>query len=831
MTDRVDDAFQPLTEDESVQVSEEFQLASMDPAVLSPVPDQAEQPAVAAVRLCGKAPDGVWLYRDTAGQILFAVARWNKPSGKDIRPLAWVKYGDGRTGWAFRQHPVPRPLYGLDRLAANPSAPVVVVEGEKTADAAAFVFPDSVVTTSPAGANAAQQADWAALAGRTKVLIISDADAPGRTYAEAVAAAVLKLDGPEVWIVDSSALAALRPDGSSREAPSGWDLADALNEGWDPDALRVEVEKRAVLREPRPRFISFPPFSMDADGLTVEVAAGQGKNRRIESRWLSGPFEIIGRARDPSGTGWARWLRWEDDDGRLHEYAVPDAMLHGDGAALAATLAAQGLRIATRNGDRARFVEYLNQVEVKRRVTLVEHTGWHNLPSGQVFALPYGSIGPVGSETVIVNGGATAPYASRGTLEGWKLGVGKHTSGHARPVLAVSAAFAGPFLGILGLEGGGINLFGQSSRGKTTCGKATASVWGKGASPGYIRTWRSTANALEAAAAASTDTLLVLDEIGVADAKEASAAVYQLAAGSGKGRAARDGTMRTPLSWRSMIFSTGELPMSAKVAEDRGRRAQAGQQVRMLDIPADGGRGFGVFDHGEGDGDAGPIAEAIQRAASEHYGTAGPAFVRRLVQEGVARVAQLAREMMEGFIRQHVPANADGQVQRAAARLGLIGAAGELATAWDITPWQPKEAWNAAARALADWIAERGGVNSAETSAAVAQVRRFFEAHGDSRFEPLDRKMSPFSETEHRPVINRAGWRKGEGAAREWYVPPETWKSEVCAWLDPKTTARTLGDLGMLQRASDGFQRVANINGRSTRVYVITAAILDGEAP
>ena len=78
-------------------------------------------------------------------------------------------------------------------------------------------------------------------------------------------------------------------------------------------------------------------------------------------------------------------------------------------------------------------------------------------------------------------------------------------------------AFAGPLLGLIGREGGGFNFYGQSSRGKTTLAEASASVWGKGGRPGFVRSWRSTANALEATAALHTDTLLVLDELSVVD--------------------------------------------------------------------------------------------------------------------------------------------------------------------------------------------------------------------------------------------------------------------------------------------------------------------------
>lgn len=65
--------------------------------------------------------------------------------------------------------------------------------------------------------------------------------------------------------------------------------------------------------------------------------------------------------------------------------------------------------------------------------------------------------------------------------------------------------------------------------------------------------------------------------------------------------------------------------------------------------------------------------------------------------------------MVGAFQAAQVRSDADSQVRRAAARLGLIGAAGELAREWGIVPWAEGEAMEAAARALADWIVTRGG--------------------------------------------------------------------------------------------------------------------------
>ena len=201
-------------------------------------------------------------------------------------------------------------------------------------------------------------------------------------------------------------------------------------------------------------------------------------------------------------------------------------------------------------------------------------------------------------ERVALDATAHGPYEARGSLEDWKQGVGALTAGHALPVFMVSAALAGPLAHLVGAEGGGVHVFGPSSIGKSAMLAAGASVWGRGGSPGYVRSWRATANGLEGAAASATDTCLVLDELGVGEARDVAASVYALANGSGKQRARRDGSPQEPKGWRVFVLSSGELPVETKLAEDYGRKTRAGQTIRLLDVPADRGLGFGAFDHG-----------------------------------------------------------------------------------------------------------------------------------------------------------------------------------------------------------------------------------------
>ncbi len=575
-----------------------------------------------------------------------------------------------------------------------------------------------------------------------------------------------------------------------------------------------------------PGYISFAPFEMDAEhGLTKQVMAGRGKNSVIETVWISASFEILGQCRDPQGRAWGKQIRFRDADGRVHMRHVSEAALHGDPAALCAELAHEGLRI--NRSKQRELAEYMSGLSIDERVTIVRRTGWHEIGGHLVFVLPSDIISVGARERVALDTTAHGPYEARGSLEDWKEGVGALTAGHTLPVFMVSAALAGPLAHLVGAEGGGVHVFGGSSIGKSAMLAAGASVWGRGDEHGYLRSWRATANGLEGAAASATDTCLVLDELGVGEARAVAAMVYSLANGSGKQRARRDGSPQEPRGWRVFVLSSGEHPVETKIAEDYGRKARAGQAVRLLDVPADRGVGFGAFDNGGESADAGKLADAIKDAARSAYGTAGPELVRRLVASGIEQIVALARERLGEFIAKFVVRGSSEQIARAAKKFALIGIAGELATGLGVTPWAKGEALKAARWAFNRWLETRGGVGSHEERQAIEQVRLLIVQHGGSRFERVD---VPPPNLGGAPIIrDRLGWVKGEGDQREWWVPPEIWKAEVCNGLDPTFVARTLASKGMLRRQGDGRNLtcvVAIPGGQKTRCYVLTADIL-----
>jgi uncharacterized protein (DUF927 family) len=367
---------------------------------------------------------------------------------------------------------------------------------------------------------------------------------------------------------------------------------------------------------------------------------------------------------------------------------------------------------------------------------------------------------------------------------------------------------------LIGAYGGGINLRGPSSIGKTTLLSAAASVWGRGDERGFIRTWRGTGNGIEAAATQFSDTFLPLDEIGVASGHEVGNVIYSIAGGVGKQRANRDGSAKLPNTWRIFILSTSEISIADKIREG-GKKARAGQEIRVLDLNGDAGNGLGVFDAGE---DPEQLARDLRQAAITFYGTAGPAFIRAIIAK-TDDVAAIAQESLDTF-REQVAANVQsGQVLRAANRIGLVAVAGELAIQLGVLPWPTGSLNEAAADIFRSWQVDRGGNDPAEVRRAIEQIRALLERFGDSRFD------APTLHSDTRPVPDRLGYVHGEGAERQWWVLPQIWRDTFCEGFDAKATAQALVQRGLLLPGyGNETSRPVRVNGQLTRAYVLPAA-------
>ena len=175
-----------------------------------------------------------WTYRDESGTPMTYVLRTDTHSGKKFRQLS---YDSTSGGWIFKGYPSPKPLYNLDELSKYPDKRVLVVEGEKCAEAAkALAGNRSVVTTWLSGASSVDKTDWGPLAGRD-VTIWPDADhdGTGQKAAQKIAQA-LTPHGCQVKLVDVADV-----------EKNKWDVADAVDEGWDLNTLQNWVKDRLVV--------------------------------------------------------------------------------------------------------------------------------------------------------------------------------------------------------------------------------------------------------------------------------------------------------------------------------------------------------------------------------------------------------------------------------------------------------------------------------------------------------------------------------------------------------------------------------------------------------
>jgi putative DNA primase/helicase len=527
--------------------------------------------------------------------------------------------------------------------------------------------------------------------------------------------------------------------------------------------------------------------------------------------WICSTLHVRALVRDRASENWGRLLEWQDADGHPHVWAMPMEMLRSDGADMRGELARLGLDIAPGNKARNKLTEYVTTAKPQARGRCVTRTGWH----AGAFVFPDRTIGESKERVIFQAESVMRAYSQAGTLDDWKQNVARLCSGNSRLLLAVSTAFAGMMLSYSGQESGGLNIVGNSSTGKTTALRAACSVFGP---PEYMQRWRATSNGLEGLAALHNDTLLVLDELAQVDPREAGEIAYMLANGSGKARAGRTGAARTRQTWRLLFLSAGEIGL-AQHMQAGGKTAKAGQEVRLVEIPADAGAGFGLFETLHGLTGGAELSSTINDACTRSYGTAAIEFLTAVTAEpGI--IEQWLKTQTAEFLAANLPADANGQAHRVCQRLALIGLAGEYATNRGITGWTDGEALQAAAKCFSAWLENRGGAGNQERANVLAAVKAFFESHEESRFTDL-------AAISDRPTINRAGYKRSTDGTVEYLVFPEVFKREVCAGPDPKAAAKMLIEAGWLKPASNGWaQRAERLPGKGpTKVYVFTSSI------
>lgn len=254
-----------------------------------------------------------WVYRNAGGGIIGYIYRFNLPGGgKDVIPQTWcVNALTGELSWRWLSFSKPRPIYGLELLAANPSAQVLVVEGEKTCDAARALFdaagvPRSklVVISWPGGGKAVKHVDWTPLY-RRKVGLWPDADQ--KPYVE-----IHQQAGELMPFLEQPGTIAMRDIHDAIQdqcegiklfmpplgVPDGWDLGDDLPPEFELlSYMRTGSELAADVFAPEPDDIEPPiPDDIPWNEMAAEPDADESAPAPPRTRAAPAPERPASRA-------------------------------------------------------------------------------------------------------------------------------------------------------------------------------------------------------------------------------------------------------------------------------------------------------------------------------------------------------------------------------------------------------------------------------------------------------------------------------------------------------------------------------------------------------
>lgn len=505
---------------------------------------------------------------------------------------------------------------------------------------------------------------------------------------------------------------------------------------------------------------------------------------------ICGYLKVECRFHDVTYNTWGKEIRFRDHDGHEHHWNISDKTLTAEPTVVRKELADQGLWMMPRT-ERAkdRVIEYLSVADPKNRALCTDRLGWLDIADGStVFVLPTETIGDSeGIKVQYVSPSSEKPeIAAKGTVDEWKERVAIPARHSSRAVLCICAAFAAPLLKLANRENIGFHLRGHSSSGKSMALMIGSSVLG---SPKLKKVWRATSNGLEGQALQHNDAVLQLDEIGQANGRDIGKCIYDLMNGSQKARANIYGLARKVNKWRLITLSSGEIGLR-EMALENNVRVHTGQEIRLIEIPADANHKLGVNESlPEGIDSIQEYAKQLKQACSECYGTAFRTWVASLIDQPPSPEA-MQTELLS-IAGRLAPQECSSQVKRVAESFALLAYAGKKATTLNITGWSEDTAFSCIQRCFRAWLAEFGNSESRESDEIVAHVENLLITQR-ARFAPLRR--SDFSPTSPNTPQNLLGWVEVD----TFLIPSTVYQNEFCRGRPAREVNKILFERGVL---------------------------------
>lgn len=530
--------------------------------------------------------------------------------------------------------------------------------------------------------------------------------------------------------------------------------------------------------------------------------------------YICSKLEVIAYIRDDNNENFGKLLVFKDPEQQIHEWPMPMELLAGDGTKYRGALLNRGLEISMNRSAQSLLSIYLSTSQPSLWILCVRRLGWYK----NNFVLPNEVIGPMEKEKLIFQNPSiiTPNYNQKGTVNEWIDNVARLCKNNSRLEFAVSSSFASPLLRLLKAEGGGAHFRGPSSIGKSKILKAAASVW---SDEQFIQSWNATVNGLEAIASGYNDSLLCLDEIAQIDPMMVGETVYLLFNEKGKSRANQLGVGCNSQHWRFFALSNGEISIEEHGFQS-GKKLKAGQEIRMIDIPADTGI-HGCFEELHEHTTGEEFADALSHACNSYYGSISRAYLDKICYD-LNFAILFAEKIVKEFIEKNRPLKASSQVARVLKRMAIIAAGGELATEFSLTGWEKGAAMRGVARCFNDWLISRGGVENYEELRALKQVCTFF-ANNSHRFEDWNTVLN-------KDIAERASFKKFDRQGNiEFFVNRSLFEKEISLGHDPTLLAKLCIRQGLLLPSSDDKStrsEVVSINKVTARFYRFTSKVL-----
>ncbi len=608
-------------------------------------------------------------------------------------------------------------------------------------------------------------------------------------------------------------------DTDTNPAKATYDLADALADGWTSELMALHRDKFIdVYLEKDCEVMGH--YKLTRAGVYLRQLDKTLAEQTGDWIWISPYLKVTHQIRDKHDHAWAKLVVFYDPKGHMKRQAIANDMLAGDGKELREQLAREGFSILPRAYNRNHFNEYIHFSNPKSFATSIKKVGWCD---EGVYVLPDKIYGDTEGQYIQqLKPHHTPQIEIKGDLKGWQENIAKYAEGNSRLVMAITTPLAAPFLTPLQVDDHIFNIYGNSSIGKSSALAAACSVTGFG-----MNNFLNTNNSFESVFVCHNDGCVVIDEMGLARPDKMGEFVYVVVNGKTKGRANQKGEGIEPVGFKTNGIVSGEITLAGKMAET-GHKTTAGQEARFVDIPADAGRGFGIFEDTH-HMPPNQLSDHFRQASAQHKGTAFDALLDHLASQTGDSIAKSLNPDIGAFKARHLEdlkhKGVSGQVHRVLTYFALHAAAGEYCIQIGILPWKTGTVATAYDLIFREWLSNRGSAESRELEEVINNINKLCQQQ-ISRFDYEGHDFVK-SATSH----CRAGvMRKNDVGEMVFCVFPQVFKNEVMGGKDPKVIMPELIKMGILKIDKDGKRTVkTRIDRNSTpiRMYHLTFAGFD----